>query len=88
MVAAGLTPVEALATGTTAPARYFGRSEAFGALAPGMAADLVWLAADPTADIGNTRSIQGAMVRGRWLDRAALDAGLAAIAGRYQAMEN
>jgi hypothetical protein len=43
----------------------------------------VWLAADPTADIGNSRSIQGVMVRGRWLDRATLDAGLADIADRY-----
>jgi len=83
MVAAGLTPLEALATGTTAPARFFGRERDFGALAPGLAADLVWLRADPTVAIGNTRSIRGVMVRGRWLDRAALDAGLEDIRRRY-----
>jgi len=43
----------------------------------------VWLSDDPTAAIGNTRSIQGVMVRGRWLDRAALDAGLEDIRQRY-----
>jgi hypothetical protein len=84
MVAAGLTPLEALEAGTTAPARFFGREDEFGRLAPGLAADLVWLAADPAADIANSRSIQGVMVRGRWLDRAALDAGLAEIAARYR----
>lgn len=84
MVAAGLTPLEALATGTTAPARFFGRDRDFGALAPGLAADLVWLAADPTAAIANSRSIRGVMVRGRWLDRAALDAGLQEIADRHR----
>jgi imidazolonepropionase-like amidohydrolase len=83
LVAAGLTPLEALATGTTAPARFFGRERDFGTLAPGLAADLVWLRADPTAAIGNTRSIRGVMVRGRWLDRAALDAGLEDIRRRY-----
>lgn len=83
LVAAGLTPLEALATGTTAPARFFGRERDFGALAPGLAADLVWLGADPTAAIANTRGIRGVMVRGRWLDRAALDAGLEDIRRRY-----
>lgn len=88
MVTAGLTPLEALATGTAAPARYFESSDAFGSLAPGMAADLVLLAADPTARISNTRSIQGVMVRGRWLDRAALAAGLEDIAGRYRTTDD
>jgi hypothetical protein len=43
----------------------------------------VLLSADPVADIGNSRSIQGVMVRGRWLDRAELDAGLQEIRDRY-----
>src|SRR5690606_35252470 len=83
MVAAGLTPLEALAAGTRAPARYFGRSDDFGELREGLAADLILLAEDPSTDIANTRSIRGVMVRGRWLDRAALDEGLAAIRRRH-----
>ena len=83
MVAAGLTPYEALATGTTAPAAFF-RTTDWGAIAPGRDADLVLLEADPLADIANTRKIAGVMVRGRWLDRAEIDAGLAAIAERHR----
>ena len=83
MVAAGLTPYEALATGTTAPAAFFGTA-AWGAIEPGRDADLVLLEADPLDDIGNTRRIEGVMVRGRWLDRAELDAGLAAIAEKHR----
>ena len=83
MVAAGLTPYEALATGTTAPVDFF-ESTDWGAVAPGRAADLVLLEADPLADIGNTRRIAGVMVRGRWLDRAEIDAGLAAIARNHR----
>ena len=83
MVAAGLTPFEALATGTTAPARFFGTA-AWGAIEPGRSADLVLLRANPLEDIGNIRTIEGVMVRGRWLDRAELDAGLDAIEAKYR----
>lgn len=83
MVDAGLTPQDALLAGTVAPARFFGRSDDFGRLRVGLAADLVLLAEDPTADIDHTRSIRGVMVRGRWLDRAALDEQLQGIAARY-----
>ncbi len=82
LVTAGLTPEEALRAGTVEPARHLGLADEFGQLRPGLAADLVMLSADPTADIGNVRAIEGVMVRGRWLDRRALDAGLAAIAER------
>lgn len=83
MVAAGLTPFEALAAGTTAPAAFFETAE-WGAIEPGRAADLVLLRANPLDDITNSRTIEGVMVRGRWLDRAELDAGLAAIETKYR----
>lgn len=83
MVAAGLTPHEALAAGTTAPAAFFKTTE-WGAIEPGRAADLVLLRANPLDDITNSRAIEGVMVRGRWLDRAELDAGLAAIEAKYR----
>ncbi len=79
LVAAGLDPYDALATGTSNPARFFGREGDFGVVAKGARADLVLLNRNPLADIDNTRSIEGVMVRGRWLDRAALDAMLAAL---------
>ena len=74
LVAAGLTPMQALAAATTTPARFFGAQNDWGTIAPGMRADLVLLDADPLADIRNTQRIRAVLVGGRVLDRAELDA--------------
>jgi imidazolonepropionase-like amidohydrolase len=79
---AGLTPREALWSATAGPARYFGLEREMGAIAAGMAADLVLLDRDPLADIGNTTSIRAVVADGRLLDRAALDALLATTPSR------
>jgi imidazolonepropionase-like amidohydrolase len=70
-VQAGLTPEQALTAATCMPALYLGRSD-FGMVVPGRRADLLLLSANPLDDIRNTRSIEGVMVRGQWMDRAAL----------------
>jgi imidazolonepropionase-like amidohydrolase len=54
---AGLTPLEAITAATLNGARAIGVEERLGTIAPGKAADLVVLSADPTADIRNTREI-------------------------------
>ncbi|HEX6625811.1 MAG TPA: amidohydrolase family protein [Pyrinomonadaceae bacterium] len=77
LVEAGLTPLESLRTATLNPARYFEKTGEFGAVAPGMAADLVLIDGDPLADIRNTRRISGVVANGRYLDRPALDRMLA-----------
>ncbi len=82
MVAAGLTPFEALATGTTNPARFFDLEEEFGQLRPGLAADLVLLSKNPLQNITNSTTIEGVMIRGRWMDKRMREAGLADIARR------
>jgi imidazolonepropionase-like amidohydrolase len=79
MVAAGLTPYEALRTGTVEVARHLGHAAQRGTVAEGMQADLVLLSADPFADIGNAQRIVGVMRDGRWHDRADLDARLARV---------
>lgn len=84
MAEAGLTPFEAIATGTTAPAEFYGQADRWGSIAPGRSADLIVLRNDPLADIGNTRSIDAVMVRGRYLSRDELDAGLKDIRERYR----
>jgi len=84
MVEAGLTPYEALATGTTAPATFYGQENDWGSIAPGRSADLIVLREDPLADVVNTRSIEAVMVRGRYLPREELDAGLKDIRERYR----
>ena len=79
LVGAGLSPYEALLTGTANPARFLGETGQSGVIAPGAGADFVLLRDNPLEDIGNIRSIDGVMLRGRWFDRAALDAMLAAL---------
>ena len=73
LVDAGLTPYEALQTGTTNPAEFFGRPGVLGVVKTGAVADLILLDANPLDDITNTRRIHGVMVRGRWLPRSKLD---------------
>lgn len=67
MVEAGLTPFEALATGTREAARYFDDEEEWGTIAPGLAADLLLFDANPLEDIGNIWEQSGVMIRGRWI---------------------
>lgn len=64
MVAAGLTPYEALQTGTTAAAAFLGLDT--GAVEVGRPADLVLLDANPLADITNSHRVHGTLVQGRW----------------------
>ncbi|CAN5212706.1 amidohydrolase family protein [soil metagenome] len=73
LVEAGLTPYEALRTGTVEPARFLGAADAFGTIAEGHEADLVLLEANPLEDIDNASRIAGVMLRGRWLSREATD---------------
>ncbi|WP_176968909.1 amidohydrolase family protein [Amycolatopsis xylanica] len=64
LVRAGLTPLEALRTATVAPARFLGAGNRFGAIAPGMTADLVLLQANPLDDIANTRTVRTVILGG------------------------
>jgi imidazolonepropionase-like amidohydrolase len=71
LVAAGLSPFEALHTGTAAAAEFLGTNA--GVVAVGKDADLLLLDENPLQDIVNTTRIHGVMLRGRWLSRRALD---------------
>jgi imidazolonepropionase-like amidohydrolase len=82
MVASGLSPYEALRTGTLNPAIFFGATDRFGTIALGREADLILVDGNPLDDLGVLRRPAGVMVRGVWLDRAELDRRLAAIAAR------
>ena len=70
LVAAGLTPVEALAAATAQTAATFGLTDR-GRIAPGLRADLVLVDGDPTVDITATRKIAGVWKQGRAIDRDA-----------------
>jgi imidazolonepropionase-like amidohydrolase len=72
-VQAGFTPMEALQTATSNPARFLGTESTMGSVAAGKVADLVLLDADPTVDIHNARRIQGVVLAGKYFSRADLD---------------
>ncbi|MGE0042567.1 MAG: amidohydrolase family protein [Vicinamibacterales bacterium] len=65
MVDAGLTPMQALVAATGAAARCHGQGDRFGTIAPGRAADLLVLSANPLDDIRNTRAIESVWIAGR-----------------------
>ena len=77
LVAAGLTPFEALQTGTTAVAEFLGINT--GVVAVGFDADLVLLDANPLVDIGNSRRVHGVMIRGVWYSNIELEERLASL---------
>lgn len=65
MVEAGLTPMQALVSATGDAARCHQRAGQFGTLAPGAAADVLILGANPLDNIRNTRSIEQVWINGR-----------------------
>jgi hypothetical protein len=73
LVAAGLTPQEALQSATENPAEFLGRKD-IGSIAAGRRADMVLLDADPSQNIENTQKISGVMLAGQFLSRNDLDA--------------
>jgi hypothetical protein len=73
---AGLAPLDVLDAATASAAASLGRA-GDGVVAPGARADLVLLDRDPAVSVDHLAHPAGVMVRGRWLDRAALDALLA-----------
>jgi len=72
-VEAGFSPMDALQTATSNPAKFFGTESTSGSIEPGKVADVVLLNANPLADIRNTRKIEAVIASGRLYDRAALD---------------
>ncbi len=78
-VAAGLSPYEALRTGTVNVARFLGRERETGTVAVGRRADLVLLEANPLQDIAAFGRQAGVMVRGRWLDASEITRRLEAL---------
>lgn len=75
LVDAGLTPYEALKTGTVNVASYLKKSDS-GTIKAGNVSDLVLLAANPLEDINHTKRIEGVMIGTKWLPKSYLDAEL------------
>ncbi|WP_340104229.1 amidohydrolase family protein [Rhodohalobacter sp. 8-1] len=81
-VDAGLTPFEALKTGTVNVASYLGESGSSGVIAPGSRADLVLLSSNPLESIPFHDQIEGVISDGKYYDREELDQMLLDIKSR------
>ncbi|MDB4916033.1 MAG: putative hydrolase [Gemmatimonadetes bacterium] len=77
LVAAGLSPIEALRSATSVPARIFSLGDR-GTVAVGKRADLLLVDGDPTREITATRAIVGVWKAGAIVDRIAYQKELAA----------
>lgn len=65
LVEAGMTPAEALVAATGDAARILGLESEIGAIAPGLAADLVAVDGDPTGDLARLRRVRLVVRDGR-----------------------
>ncbi len=75
LVDCGLTPYQALRTGTVNVANYLNLKDS-GIIRVGAVADLVLVNANPLIDIKNTQSIDGVVLNGKWLSKVEIDSGL------------
>jgi imidazolonepropionase-like amidohydrolase len=82
LVAAGLTPLQALQAATINAAVFLGVADSVGSVQPGKVADFVVLDGDPLADIRNTRRISAVVIGGRLVDA---DARRALLSGARRA---
>ncbi|HEV8151010.1 MAG TPA: amidohydrolase family protein, partial [Gemmatimonadales bacterium] len=78
-VAAGLTPYQALATGTSNVARFLGNQAEAGSIAVGKRADLILLDANPLKDIANVGKQSGVLLGGHWLPKEEIQRQLATL---------
>lgn len=84
LVEAGLSPYEALASGTRNPALAMGEQAEFGTVEVGRRADLILLEDNPLTDVRNVQKRAGVMLRGRWLAENQLQSMLAALVQSYR----
>ena len=78
LVLAGLTPYEALKTGTLNVAKYLGKKDS-GVIKKGAVADLILLNGNPLNDITQTRNIDGVMIGNKWMPKVFIDSELAKL---------
>lgn len=76
LVDAGLTPYEALKTGTINVAAFYKKDGSTGVVKKGAVSDLILLSANPLEDINNTTKIEGVMLGKNWLPKSYLEQSL------------
>jgi imidazolonepropionase-like amidohydrolase len=84
MSKAGLSNFEILQSGTFNVGSYFKAQDVFGVVAPGLRADLLLLSGNPLEDLENLKSLDGVMVKGRWIPKSEIDRRLTEIEEAYR----
>ncbi len=75
MIDAGLSPYDALRSGTVNVGRYFNMNN-LGIIQNGAVADLILLNGNPLKDISQTKNIEGVMLGNQWLNKEYINAEL------------
>lgn len=89
LVAAGLTPLQAIRLATFDAARIMRAEEEWGSLQAGRAANVIMVAGNPAEQIGDTRKIETVILNGKILERSGLkfdskrDPGFRAVGGNF-----
>jgi imidazolonepropionase-like amidohydrolase len=83
LVDAGLTPYEALKTGTVHVGQFLKRSD-IGIIRQGAVSDLILLNGNPLEDIRQTWNIEGVMLGRVWMDKQYLSSELAKLEGKIR----
>ena len=84
LVDSGLTPYEAIRTGTSAAAEFLGVTDRQGTIEVGKVADLLLLESDPLESVAHLRLRVGVMARGFWLPETQLRQFLVDQAARFR----
>jgi len=72
-VDSGLTPYEAIKTGTYNAAKFMKKLDQFGTVEKGKEADLILIRGNPLEDIANIKNPWGVMAKGRWYPQPVLE---------------
>lgn len=83
LVNAGLTPYEALKTGTVNVSVYLGESNKSGKVKEGFRADLMLLSTNPLDSIPFHNEIEGIVINGKWYNKEDIEGRLDEIRNRY-----
>ncbi len=69
----GMTPIDALRSATTVPARFLNMADSLGSIEEGKLADLVLLNANPLENIRNTTTIDAVIANGKLYSKSYID---------------
>lgn len=82
LLAAGLTPLEIIQSGTINPAKFFNKEAIFGQVKEGLEADLILLNANPLDNMDNLKDVSAVFRKGHFIPKVEINKRLAEIAKR------